>query len=291
MIKRILLIADVSNWAWGIKARYIKKYLSDEFFIDITYLDKDKEIHLNYDLFFSFSPYLLNSIKEKKVRKITGVTGVSCYRTYFHMKRDFRKEVCALHANNPFFYKKIEGKHDKIYYLPNGVDTTLFIPQCKDIDKTNLVVGYVGKIRRSKGYEKYIKPIVASCKNVELMSNTNYYTRAVPHEEMPNFYRNIDVYVVAADVEGTPNPALEAAACGKPIISTRVGNMPEFIKNGVNGFLVKRDINTYIKKLTILRNDRNLLKRMGEEARKTAEQWDWKVKAESYRKMFRELLK
>jgi glycosyltransferase involved in cell wall biosynthesis len=35
---------------------------------------------------------------------------------------------------------------------------------------------------------------------------------------------------------------LEAAACGRPIISNQIGNMPEFIKDGWNGFIVPRKL-------------------------------------------------
>ena len=58
--------------------------------------------------------------------------------------------------------------------------------------------------------------------------------------EMVEFYHSLDVYVCASRSEGTPNPCLEAAACGLPVITTAVGNMPELIRDGHNGFLVER---------------------------------------------------
>lgn len=292
-MKKILLIADVPNWAWGIKSRYIKKYLSNEFEIDIVYLNKEKKFDLTYDIYFSYSPYLMNSIKNHKLRKITGLTGKTCYTSFFKRGENYKNNVCALHTNNLLFFKMINGKnHDRVYHLPNGIDIRLFTPKNKTINERKLIVGYVGKIRKFKGYNEYIKPVISqSSKITRLMEKTGSPSTATSHEKMPDFYRNIDVYIVAAEDEGTPNPALEAAACGKPIISNYTGNMPEFIKDGINGFLVKKDVSAYVEKLIILYNNPNLLKRMGEEARKTAETWNWKIQAENYRKMFRECLR
>jgi len=44
---------------------------------------------------------------------------------------------------------------------------------------------------------------------------------------MVEFYRSLDVYVCASRSEGTPNPCLEAAACGLPVVTTRVWAAPK----------------------------------------------------------------
>ena len=41
--------------------------------------------------------------------------------------------------------------------------------------------------------------------------------------DMPEWYSHIDVLICASESEGTPNPVLEALACGVPVISTHVG--------------------------------------------------------------------
>jgi glycosyltransferase involved in cell wall biosynthesis len=48
----------------------------------------------------------------------------------------------------------------------------------------------------------------------------------------------LDVYVCASESEGFSNVILEAMACGKPVIATKVGGNPEAVDEGVTGFLV-----------------------------------------------------
>ena len=63
---------------------------------------------------------------------------------------------------------------------------------------------------------------------------------------MRAFYRSIDYYLCASWNEGTPNPALEAAACGVPVVTTQVGNMPQLIDEGVNGFFVEPTVESVV---------------------------------------------
>jgi len=70
--------------------------------------------------------------------------------------------------------------------------------------------------------------------------------RGIPHwhvfarsrEELASAYRALDVYLVPSRQEGGPKAALEAMASGVPLVSTRVGQVPELVEHGRNGFLV-----------------------------------------------------
>jgi glycosyltransferase involved in cell wall biosynthesis len=57
--------------------------------------------------------------------------------------------------------------------------------------------------------------------------------------DMAPVYRDSDVYVLTSDYEGTPNVVLEAMACGLPVLSTAVGDVPALIEDGRTGFLVQ----------------------------------------------------
>lgn len=175
------------------------------------------------------------------------------------------------------------------WYIPRGVDTTVFKNKGYDIEKQFKCV-FVGKAHSGKGLNRYIMP-ATSDSGIVMEVNERNYTNALTPEQMCNFYNKSHVYVVASVTDGTPNPALEAAACGRPIISNRIGNMPEFIKDGHNGFLVDRNIEAYKEKLKWLKNMPHKAKKMGENARQTVlDGWTWKHAMVRERAMLKEIL-
>ena len=75
---------------------------------------------------------------------------------------------------------------------------------------------------------------------------------------MPEYYHSVDVVVCASRHEGAPNSMLEAGLCGTPIISTRVGQIQEMIKDGENAFFCERNASNIADKLTLLRENNEL---------------------------------
>ena len=109
----------------------------------------------------------------------------------------------------------------------------------------------------------------------------------IDHLLMPGYYGDIDVVLIASDMDGTPNQLLEAASVGRTFIGNDIGNVPEFVVEGVNGFMVERGVDAYVEKLVWLRDHREECKVMGIEARRTVEKgWTWQMQAERYREMF-----
>lgn len=290
--KRVVLIADIPRWAWDIKCKQLKRYLSDEFDIRILYYEyvEHKDMPSRADLYVTFTPSHLRKLTHiDRDRLITGVTGHPGVTRWFG--RDYSKRVAALHANSLLLKQAIQLCHPRVYYVPNGVDTALFKP-AEFKERKELIIGFVGKAHKEKGLDDVIRPACNMVTGVSLQTITKNWKEAKPQSDLMQFYHSIDVYVVASTMDGTPNPALEAAACGRPIVSNVIGNMPQFIRHGENGLLLLgRDKREYAKSFAYLRDNHEHLHRMGSEARRTAEKgWDWKVQAERYRKMFREVI-
>jgi glycosyltransferase involved in cell wall biosynthesis len=290
---RILFVSDVKGWAWWIKSKYLKHYLSDEFDIDIINIlgiNPFRQINpTEYDIFFTFGySYIgyFNYVPKKK--KVTGVTA--------HRRKEaivpMMKKAGWVHANSKLLKNELERWGFKnVFYLPNGVDENIFYPVTNiPIDENKITVGHVGKKSINKGQQEFIIPAIDQS-HVNKFLHFNDYTNSIPHQEMPKIYQKFDVYICASYEDGTPNPALEAAACGRPIISNKIGNMPEFIKDGYNGFLVERNVSQYVEKIRYLSTHPEKMIKMGENARKTIlEGWTWETQAENYRNMFREIL-
>lgn len=170
------------------------------------------------------------------------------------------------------------------YRLPYGIDVKKFCPQQRS-RTSKLVVGFAGHPTNhgnKKGYFDYILPAVGQCKNVELKSALGG-EKSVPFDEMVNFYNSIDVLICMSRTETGPLPVLEAMACGTPVISTRVGMVPEVISHQENGILIDRNIQSLVTWLNYFANNREELQSLGAAAHRSIQAWDWPVIAPLWR--------
>jgi glycosyltransferase involved in cell wall biosynthesis len=98
----------------------------------------------------------------------------------------------------------------------------------------------------------------------------------VPRAALAGHYRSASVFVFPSLVEGLPLVALEAMACGLPVVATREAVGSDLVQDGVEGFLVpSRDVEALAEKLEWCRTHPEGLAEMGRAARRRAEQQDW----------------
>jgi len=86
--------------------------------------------------------------------------------------------------------------------------------------------------------------------------------------DVPAVLAAVDVAVLSSDYEGSPLSVMEYMAAAKPVVSTRVGGVPELVKEDVHGLLVEpRDPEALAEAVTRLLRDPALAKRLGAEGR------------------------
>jgi glycosyltransferase involved in cell wall biosynthesis len=87
-------------------------------------------------------------------------------------------------------------------------------------------------------------------------------------EDVAPFYSAFDALILPSSNEGTPVSAIEALAAGRPVVATRVGGVPDVVRDGKDGFLVDAgDTDELADRLEQLARDPALRERMGKQGR------------------------
>jgi len=181
------------------------------------------------------------------------------------------------------------GDPDKIQVVYRDVDTEVFKKQRQNSDWGYIL--FLGRITPIKGIDLIIEALPytsgVKLKIAGPIENHAYYRSlqrkisenslrdrvqfigAVSYEEAPSLYSSAVALVLPSHYENLGGVLLEAQSCECPVIATDVGGMPEIIKIGETGFIIKdRTCELLAEKINLLFNDRNLRNRMGLAGRK-----------------------
>src|SRR5204863_4555523 len=87
-------------------------------------------------------------------------------------------------------------------------------------------------------------------------------------EDVAPFYAAFDALVLPSGNEGTPVTVIEALAAERPVVATRVGGVPDVVRDGEDGFLVEAGATEDLaERLGLLARDPALRERMGRKGR------------------------
>lgn len=108
-----------------------------------------------------------------------------------------------------------------------------------------------------------------------------------PHARLPLYYRAADALVVCSHSESFGLAALEAQACGTPVVATAVGGVAHVIRDGRSGFVLEgRDAAEFATRLKLLFSDRDLHARFSRAAVAAASRFSWSSTAASFHELY-----
>jgi hypothetical protein len=241
---RICILADQKGWAYDNSARQIRDHLAAEFDVTIHYEAEDARVSgRDYDLLhvcfwgaegykaFGFDPRRI--IKEVSSHRWQddpnyGPLTPSGFATRY--LADCDTAICTSRRLGD----TLAGVFPRVFHTANGIDAALFRPFGRNTAGSRLVFGWAGNAGNElKGFSDIVAPACAD--RFPLLSATG----GMPHDQMPQFYRSVDVFIVASRHEGEPLTLIEAMACGCFPVCTDVGIVPELIQHGRNGYIVR----------------------------------------------------
>lgn len=201
-------------------------------------------------------------------------------------------------ANSKILYNLLKKNLNNLRYCPNGVDLSIYNTKYKKIyDPHKIIIGFVAKnrdVKRIDLFRKIEKKFTGNKKIFfkPLIIDRNYNSKVLNLDQMKIYYQNIDYYLCLSNQEGTPNPALEAAASGSLLISTKVGNMPEIIRKD-NSFYINQNIVNIVNlihKISKIKPNTymNMRKNLTNEIKKN---WGWNKNSIIFENAIKALLK
>lgn len=209
---------------------------------------------------------------------------------FFVLSKCFDQVVGVSQDIQKAFLKQKGFREDKTRVIHNGIEIPDIQPnRCNRYDSQALVVGSSGRLFPVKDYPFMIevaKAVLEKSNNIsfqlagdgperlKLQKLIKDYGLSANFElkghvdDMPHFYRDLDIYLNTSIHEGIPMSILEAMAHGLPVVAPMVGGLSEIVDDGIQGFLVhERAPEMFAEKCLTLRKDGALRQRMSQRGR------------------------
>ena len=194
----------------------------------------------------------------------------------------------------------------EIIITPFGVNTDIF-RQYKRDDQNKFIFGTIKTLNPKYGMKYLIKAaklfdnyqknwelhiaglgieeqeLKALARKLEISGKVKFLGN-IEHSEVHEHLNKFKVFIVPSvwECESFGVAAVEASACGIPVIASKIGGLPEVIRNNTTGFLVEpKSPQDICDKLLLLYNDSNLRIEMGKNARQfIIDNYKWENNAE-----------
>lgn len=204
----------------------------------------------------------------------------------------------------------------KIDVIPDGLDLASFESGQRKVNPKTVRCLAIGRLIPRKGFQFLIRALpqildkVSHNFKIEIIGDGPYqeeliglaenlgvtfyvhFTGTVPYSELPQKYREADIFILPSLAEGMPLVVLEAMGTGLPIIASRVQGIDELVAEGINGALFDAgDVDGLASCLVQLINAGEKRVEMGKASTEKVIPYDWKNIADTYLALYEDILK
>ena len=234
------------------------------------------------------------------------------------VERRAMKDSDLIITSNPddraHLMRLFDVESNRLVVLPCGIDTERFKPVDRDkarkelsIQAKDKVLIFVGRLEPLKGIDTILMAIadIADKSNLKFLivggnpdtdpeasrllgiaktlkiDRLVTFTGSVSHEKLATYYSAADVCLVPSYYESFGLVAVEAMACGTPVIASMVGGLKTTVVDGHNGYLIPwRCPEAFTERIEMLINNRPLRDSLGNQAKESIERLVWDRVAE-----------
>jgi len=208
--------------------------------------------------------------------------------------------------------KKIaeQWRHDQVVLIPNGIHVAEINESQMRNEKVPRSILFVGRLEPMKGIDTLLNACAklegewflrivgnGSQRQVleklsgELQINDRVtFMGYVSAPQIYNEYAKAEIFCGLSRSEGLGNVFLEAQMAGCAVVGTRIGGIPDIVKDEEVGILVSPDdVGAANEAITKILNDASLRLRFSQAGKENAKKYDWKNIAEQYKSVYEEL--
>lgn len=213
-------------------------------------------------------PSIFDKILLKKVSKISAKKA----KIIFTCSQFSKNEILKYYKVNP----------KKIYVIPLAADIK---KEKKDI--SHIVKGkyifYIGSIFKRRYIPEIIKAVSGyqfliigkNCINLDLNQKGIIYKEYVDEKYLNSLYINADLFIWLSSYEGFGLPPLEAMACGTPVVTTKMGSLPETVGNAALFVKNPKNIDEIAQVIHKGLTDKNLREELIKKGLEQARKFSW----------------
>lgn len=206
------------------------------------------------------------------------------------LKRNFTRVVAVSQEMKETLVHRYRFSEDRLAVIYNGIPLPASSEGRSGLDRAGIHIGTVGRMVPVKDFDLFLRvaaevlkkddrvrfsilgdgplrgKLIQTAKELKIDPFVHFLS---PRPDPSDFYRSLDLYLNTSLHEGIPISVLEAMACGKPVVASAVGGIPEILSHGRAGMLIDgRDPEGFARSCLRLIEDERLRDSMGEEARR-----------------------